>query len=69
MRFVWDPVKEAANRRKHNIGFELATEVFFDPLNVIVLDRVVEGEERWRAFGHTEDFVLLVVAHTVLNEQ
>ena len=51
MRFRCDPAKEVENRRKHKIGFEFATEVFFDPLHDVVFDRVVDGEERWHAVG------------------
>jgi len=31
MKFEWDPRKDAANRRKHGIGFREATTVFGDP--------------------------------------
>jgi uncharacterized DUF497 family protein len=31
MEFEWDPRKDAANRRKHGIGFREATTVFGDP--------------------------------------
>jgi uncharacterized DUF497 family protein len=64
MRFEWDPVKAAANIAKHGVSFTLAQEVWLDPLHVVVPERVVEGEERWQAFGIVEGMTLLVVAHT-----
>jgi hypothetical protein len=32
MEFEWDPRKDAANQRKHAVGFREATTVFGDPL-------------------------------------
>ena len=32
MEFEWDPRKDAANQRKHGVGFREATTVFGDPL-------------------------------------
>jgi len=32
MKFEWDPRKDAANRRKHNVGFREATTIFSDAL-------------------------------------
>ena len=37
MRFEWDPVKAASNRRKHGVSFEEAAECFEDPF-ALVLD-------------------------------
>lgn len=34
MRFDWDPAKNAANDRKHDITFERALKVFDDPAQV-----------------------------------
>ena len=62
--FDWDPVKAASNLRKHKVGFATASRVFADPLRMTALDRVVDGEIRWRTIGIVEGFVPLVVAHT-----
>jgi len=44
--FKWNGRKAAANLRKHEISFETAAEVFFDPF-VHVLDAgTVESEQR-----------------------
>lgn len=62
-RFEWDPVKAAANVAKHGFAFELAIEVWDDPLHAIVPDRVEDGERRWHAIGLVGAVVILVVAH------
>jgi uncharacterized DUF497 family protein len=64
MRFEWDPAKAARNLQKHGVSFELARRVCDDPFHAIVLDRVVDGEQRWHAVGIVGGVVLLVVVHT-----
>ena len=64
MRFEWDAAKNEINRRKHGIRFEIAVEVFDDPMAVNLLDRVMDGEERWQRIGLVRDRRLVVVAHT-----
>ncbi len=51
MNFEWDPDKDAWNYVKHGIRFETAAMVFDDPYHVSQLDRVVDGEERWRTMA------------------
>ena len=68
IRFEWDQRKSRLNLRKHGVGFEDAVQVFFDPLRVIALDRVVDGEERWHALGYFEGILLLLVVHTISEE-
>ena len=64
MQFDWDERKAAANIAKHGVSFTLAREVWDDPLHFVVPERVVDGEERWQAFGVVGGVALLVVAHT-----
>jgi uncharacterized protein len=64
LRFEWDEAKNLANQRKHGIRFEQAIEVFKDPLYVLVVDRIENGEERWQTFGLIGSLLLVVVAHT-----
>ena len=64
MRFEWDERKAAANIAKHGVSFTLAQEVWDDALHFVVPERVVDGEERWQAFGVVGGTALLVVAHT-----
>jgi uncharacterized DUF497 family protein len=65
IRFNWDEAKNLANRRKHGIGFEEASQVFYDPLFVSVKERIQDGEQRWQTFGEVQGCLLAMVAHTV----
>ncbi len=62
--FEWDAAKAASNLRKHNISFEQACEVFFDPF-VRLVDAGDSGEVREAAIGLTEDWSMLFVVHVV----
>lgn len=63
MRFEWDEDKNRLNKAKHKISFGLALEVFADPLAQFILDRVVDGEERWKAIGQIRQRFLIVTIH------
>jgi uncharacterized DUF497 family protein len=63
--FVWDEGKNRINRRKHRVSFETAARVFDDPAAVSYVERVVESQERWHTIGLVSGAVLLLVAHTV----
>ena len=67
-RFEWDPVKAASNLRKHGVSFDTAIRAFADPFALTELDRIEDGEERWQTTGMVEGTVLLLVAHTVREE-
>jgi uncharacterized DUF497 family protein len=64
MEFEWDPRKDAANCRKHKVGFREATTVFGDPLATTFpdMDHSV-SEERFLTIGASATGRLLVVAH------
>lgn len=63
--FEWDSKKEAANRRKHGLGFALAAEVFADEHGVYIQDDEHSfGEERQRLLGQVHGTVLLLVVFT-----
>lgn len=64
MRFEWDLRKDAANRVKHGVSFELARRVFDDPNHLSIQDRHERGEERWRTLGFVGPHAILLVAHT-----
>ncbi|MXZ22740.1 MAG: BrnT family toxin [Caldilineaceae bacterium SB0665_bin_25] len=68
-RFTWDRAKSLTNRRKHGISFELAARVFFDPLHVSVQDRIEDGEVRWQTMGQVGGTMIVVVAHTVVEDE
>ena len=69
MRFEWDAAKNLINQRKHGSSFEEASQVFLDPLHIVVADRVGSGEQSWQTLGlakrATGSLLLLVVANTV----
>ena len=46
-RIVWDENKDSMNRRKHRVSFPEASQVFFDPLLVTVVDH----RTRWTRCG------------------
>ncbi len=68
MRFEWDEEKNQSNYRKHGVNFETAARVFLDPDLVMLQDREVDGEERWQTIGMIEGFLILLVAHTIRDE-
>jgi uncharacterized DUF497 family protein len=65
MTFVWDERKVRTNRRKHGISFETAVRVFQDPCTVSYRDSATGGEERWHTIGLAGGIVVLLVVHTV----
>jgi len=69
IRFEWDPAKARANQRKHGVSFEDAMHVFDDPFALFEQDRVDEsGEQRWHALGLAGDVAVMLVAHTLREE-
>ncbi len=69
MRFEWNEEKNRINLRKHGISFATATRVFDDVDYVTEQDREVNGEERWQTIGRIGDAMVLVVAHTVVDDE
>jgi uncharacterized DUF497 family protein len=67
-RFEWDPTKAASNFRKHGVSFQTAARVFADPYALVEQDRVENGEERWQTIGVVEGVLMLMVAHTVREQ-
>lgn len=68
MILVWDETKNRLNRRKHGISFEAAARVFDDPGAVSYIERVVDGEERWNTIGFAASLAILLIVHTVEEE-
>lgn len=69
MRVEWDEKKNRANLKKHGVSFELAQEIFDDPLALSKLDRIEDGEERWHTLGTVGGVVLLLVTHTTRDDE
>lgn len=68
MIFEWDENKNRSNRVKHNVSFETAQLVFFDPYHLTLYDRLENGEDRWHTIGMAVGVHLLLVVHTYSNE-
>ena len=47
------------------MSFPTATRVFSDPYALVEQDRIENGEERWQTIGVVDGVVMLLVAHTV----
>src|SRR6185295_11381135 len=67
IRFEWDNRKAETNKRKHEIGFPLATQVFNDPLVKHRIEGDENGEVRWQAIGQVGR-VLIRVTYTTYEE-
>jgi uncharacterized DUF497 family protein len=68
-RFEWDPAKAAINLRKHAISFDIAVRVFADPFALTEQVRIEGGEQRWQTLGIVDGYLLLVVAHTIRDDE
>lgn len=62
MRWIWDPAKDAGNRKRHRLSFAVAALVFDDPLAASRRDDY-PYEERWQTIGAIGQVIVLVV-HT-----
>jgi uncharacterized DUF497 family protein len=67
MRVIWDESKNLINQAKHRLSFEAAQLVFDDPLHVSRQERIEGGEQRWQTIGLVHGFVVLLVAHTIIE--
>lgn len=68
MKFTWDNNKNAINKAKHGISFDTAKLVFDDPFHISIQDRHENGEERWQTLGLINNQIVLLVAHTIYQE-
>jgi uncharacterized protein len=69
IRFEWDEGNAAAHLQKHKVSFETAARVFADPFALMAQDRIENGEQRWQTIGMVEGQLVLLVAHTVAEEE
>ena len=53
--FVWDEAKNAENRTKHGVGFEIVYEMDWSAVVYEDDKRFEYGERRIRAFGRKDD--------------
>lgn len=64
-KFEWDDAKAASNLRKHGVAFDDAIAAFADPFALVVQDRTEGHELRWQTLGRVGGYLVLLVAHTV----
>jgi uncharacterized protein len=69
VEFAWDERKNRINKQKHGVSFETARLVFDDPHHLTRQDREVDGEPRWQTIGIVNGVHLLLVAHTVDEDE
>jgi uncharacterized protein len=69
VEFTWDGRKNRANQRKHRISFETAIHVFDDPFHITAQEREVDDEVCWQTIGVVNGIHVLLVAHTVDEEE
>jgi uncharacterized DUF497 family protein len=68
MEFIWDQHKAKTNIKKHNVSFEEAKSVFYDPLAKIATDPDHSiSEERMILIGYSYKDRLLIVIHLHLE--
>ena len=67
-RFTWHDTKSRTNRRKHGVDFATAARVFADPFHMMRQDRIEDGELRWQTVGRAYGITLVLVAHTVTED-
>lgn len=68
LKFTWDDNKNRSNKQKHGVSFEEAARVFFDPLHLSRQDRIESGEQRWQTLGSVYGVTILLVAHTITED-
>ena len=67
--FEWDPIKAHRNAEKHGVTFEMASQVFADPVAITIYDKENSSneEDRWITLGQVSGRHYLVVIHTYRN--
>ena len=65
IQFEWDDENAANHFMKHKVSFEMAARAFADPFALTAHDRVENGEQRWQTIGMLDGHSVLLVAHTV----
>lgn len=67
--FEFDPLKAAANVRKHGVNFADAEQVLRDPMAVTLEDPDAAGEQRFVTLGMDSLGRVLVVVYTYRGER
>ena len=69
IRFEWDEGNAARHFKKHRVSFQIAARVFADPFALTMQDRIENGEQRWQTVGIVDAHLVLLVAHTVGEDE
>ena len=70
IRFGWDPVKAAANKKKHGVAFEEAQTVFYDETAIQYDDPDHSDEEdRFLMLGLSAKLRVLMVSHAFRDDE
>ena len=69
MQFSWENEKNRTNKRKHGISFDAAKLVFDDPLHITLQNCFINGEMRWQTIGMINGIAIILVVHTVVDDE
>lgn len=70
LQFDWDSGNSSKNKRGHNVEDWECEEVFFDPMKVMLRDKLHSGQEERRILlGRTRQERLLYLVFTIRNEK
>ena len=59
--FEWDSEKARINKRKHQVSFKTAANVFFDDNRIELRDEEhSDDEDRWQVIGKVDDILFVV---------
>ncbi|MBR4151428.1 MAG: BrnT family toxin [Selenomonadaceae bacterium] len=59
--FEWDEEKNRINKRKHNVSFETAANVFLDEDRIEQPDEFhSDDEERWQVIGMVDEILFVI---------
>jgi uncharacterized DUF497 family protein len=68
MSSTFDPVKDAANRKKHGVSLTEGDGVLNDPLALTIEDSLSQGEQRFISIGTNAFGQLRVVVYVLRDE-
>lgn len=64
VRFEWDTLKAASNKKKHSVTFEEAQSVFYDDFAIQFFDDVNSDlEDRFLLLGQSNETRVLLICH------
>ena len=67
--FEWDDNKNASNKIKHKLSFDVALTIFSDQNHLTKKDFIKDGEQRWKTIGIAENTLILFIGHLVYDDE